>query len=133
MRKPTIVLAIILCGLGPPSQTLLAGTHEATQPYLAKGKFKLPLNTGEIREQWSELGYRKCYFRGKDEGWTRGEHTHPWFILFAGKKGKMEFIIQGQRFVLAPGDELYYPKDAEIAAKNLHNGRSEWFMCRKSH
>ena len=35
-------------------------------------------------------------------------------------------------FVLEPGDELYYPKDAVIAAKNLHDGYSDWFACWKN-
>ena len=121
-----------------PSQTLVAGNQDGTEPYLVKGQFELPLNTDEIREQWTVLGYRNCQNEGKDKGWTsdrperhNGEHTHSWYILFAGEAGKMEFIIQDQRFVLEPGDELYYPKDAVIAAKNVHDGRSEWFACWK--
>ena len=102
------------------------------------GKFKLPLNTDEIRERWKALDYFQCEYDGKEKGWSserperhRGEHTHPWYILFAGKSGKMEFIIQGRRFVLEPGDEFYYPKNAVIAARNLYDGRSEWFDCWK--
>ncbi len=142
MKNPIGFLAFLLLVLGTPSQTLVAGNQYGTEPYLVKGQFELPLTTDEIREQWPGprgneiLGYRGCQFIGKDKGWTsdrperrKGEHTHPQYALFAGKMGKMEFIIQGQRFVLEPGDELYYPKDAVIAAKNLHDGRSEWFAC----
>lgn len=138
MRYPALTLPFLLFAFGTPSPTLAADSQDGTEPYHAKGKFELPLNIDDIREHWSELGYRKCQFEGKDEGWTsdrperhKGEHTHPWYALFAGKMGRMEFIIQGQRFLLEPGDELYYPKDAVIAAKNLHNGRSEWFACWK--
>lgn len=138
MKNPIGVVAFLSLVLGTPSQTLVADNQDGTEPYLLKGQFKLPLNTNDVRERWIELGYRKCAFEGKDKGWTserperhKGEHTHPWFALFAGKAGKMEFIIQGQRFVLEPGDELYYPKDAVIAAKNLHVGRSEWYACWK--
>ncbi len=138
MKNPIGFMAFLLLVLGTPSQSLVAGNQDGTEPYLVKGKFKLPLNTDEIREQWTVFGYRQCQVEGKDKGWTsdrperhKGEHTHPWYTRFAGKKGKMEFIIRGQRFVLEPGDELYYPKDAVIAAKNLHEGRSEWFACWK--
>ena len=135
MKNPIGLLAFLLLVLGTPSQTLVAGNQYGTEPYLVKGQFELPLTTDEIREQWTVLG--ECQFAGKAEGWTTGkskgwyigDHTHPQYALFAGKMGKMEFIIQGQRFVLEPGDELYYPKDAVIAAKNLHDGRSEWFAC----
>ena len=138
MRDPTVALALLSLALATSSQTLAAGDQDDTEPYIVKGQFELPLSTDEIRERWSVLGYRQCQFEGKDEGWTsdrperhKGEHTHPWYALFAGKMGKMEFIIQGERFVLEPGDELYYPKDAIIAAKNLNDGRSEWFACWK--
>ena len=121
-----------------PSQTLTAGSQDGTDPYIVKGKFELPLNTGEIKEQWEALGYRSCKISSKPKGWTsdrperhNGEHTHPEYVLHAGKLGEMEFIIQGQRFVLEPGDELYYPKSAIMAAKNLHDGRSVFLVCWK--
>jgi hypothetical protein len=138
VKNSICLLAFLFLIAGTPSQTLIAGNQDAAEPYIVKGKFELPLNTGEIREQWAVLGYRNCEFGGKDKGWTsdrperhNGEHSHPWYTLFAGKVGEMEFIIQGQRFVLEPGDELYYPKDAVISAKNLHDGYSGWFDCWK--
>ncbi len=137
MKNPIGFLAFLLLVLGTP-QTLVAGNQDGTEPYLVNGKFKLPLNTDEIEEQWKAFGYLQCEFDGKEKGWSserperhKGEHTHPWYVLFVGKSGKMEFIIQGQRFVLEPGDELYYPKNAVIAARNLYDGRSEWFDCWK--
>ena len=138
MKKPISFLAIpvLVLVFGIPS--LIASGQDGTEPYFVKDKFWLPLNTDEIREQWKTLGYHECELEGKVKGWTsdrpgrhKGEHTHSWYALFVGKTGKMEFIIQEQRFVLEPGDELYYPKDAVIAAKNLHDGRSEWFACWK--
>ncbi len=116
----------------------IAGTEDASEPHFVKGKFELPLKTDAIREQWEAAGYSQCEFDGKEKGWSserperhKGEHTHPWYVLFVGKSGKMEFIIQGRHFVLEPGDELYYPKNAVIAARNLYDGRSEWFDCWK--
>ena len=138
MKNLISLLAFLFLIVGMPSRTIVADSQDDTAPYIVKGKFELPLNTSEIKEQWTILGYQRCQFEGKNKGWTsdrserhNGEHTHPWYVLFAGKMGEMEFIIQDQRFVLEPGDELYYPKDAVIAAKNLHDGRSEWFSCWK--
>ena len=139
MKNPIGIMAFLLLLLGTPSQSLVAGNQDGTEPYLVNGKFKLPLNTDEIKEQWKALGYFQCEYDGKEKGWSseragrhKGEHTHPWYILFVGKSGKMEFIIQGRHFVLEPGDELYYPKHAVIAARNLYDGRSEWFDCWKN-
>ena len=136
MKKRLGYLAILVLILGIP--TFVASSRDGAEPYLVKSKFALPLDIVEIREQWKALGYQQCAIEGKVKGWTsdrperhKGEHTHPWYALFAGEAGKMEFIIQGQRYVLEPGDELYYPKDAVIAAKNLHDGHSQWFACWK--
>jgi hypothetical protein len=138
MKNPIGFMACLLLVLGTSSQSLVAGNQDGAEAYLVKGKFELPLKTDAIREQWEALGYSQCEFDGKEIGWSserpernKGEHTHPWYVLFAGKSGKMEFIIQGRRFVLEPGDELYYPKNAVLAARNLYDGRSEWFDCWK--
>ncbi len=136
MKKRLSFRAILVLVFGIPS--LVASSQDGTEPYLVKGKFGLPLNIVEIREQWKGLGYQQCSFERKAKGWTsdrperhKGEHAHSQYVLIAGETGEMEFIIQEQRFVLEPGDELYYPKDAVIAAKNLHDGRSQWFSCWK--
>ncbi len=128
---PALVLAM-------PWPRGVAGTQDETVPHFVKSKFELPLAVDEIKKEWKALGYSQCEFDGKEKGWSserpgrhKGEHTHPWYVLFAGKSGKMEFIIQGRHFVLEPGDELYYPKNAVIAARNLYDGRSEWFDCWK--
>ncbi len=105
--------------------------HAQSHPTFVEGKFVVPLDREVVKQEWKRLGYSGCQYEGKGNGWTKGEHTHAWYILFAGKAGKMEFIINDRRFVLEPGDELFYPKDAVIAASNLHNGRSEWFACLK--
>jgi len=138
VKNPICLLAFLFLIAVTPSQTLIAGSQDGTDPYIVKGKFKLPLNTGEIKEQWAALGYRSCSLEDKSKGWTsdlperhKGEHTHSEYVLYVGKLGEMEIIIQGQRFVLEPGDELYYPKNAVVAAKNLHDGRSVFLVCWK--
>ncbi len=131
MRKPIGLLVLFVLVFGIPSRNLVADIRDGIEPHLVKDKFELPLNTDQLREQWKALGYLKCQYSSKSKGWTRGEHTHPWYILFVGITGEMEFIIKDQRFVLGPGDELYYPKDAVMTGKNLHDGQSTWFMCEK--
>ena len=130
-----VSLTMIVGALASP---LAARAQDETQPTFVKGKFDVPLDHEVVKQEWQALGYSRCQYEVKEKGWTserperhEGEHTHPWHALFAGKSGKMEFIIDDRRFVLEPGDELYYPKDAVIAARNLHDGRSDWFACWK--
>ncbi len=122
---PALFLAI-------PSPSGVAGARDETAPDFFSSKFELPLGFDEITKEWKALGYSQCQFEAKGKGWSKGEHTHPFHILLAGKTGQMEFIIEGRRYVLEPGDELYYRKNAVMAARNLHDEPSEWFTCRKS-
>ncbi len=131
-----VSLSIII---GAFASSLGVRAQEETQPTFVKGKFDVPLDHEVVKQEWQALGYSSCQYEGKEKGWTserperhKGEHTHPSYILFAGIAGKMEFIINDQRFVLEPGDELFYPKDAVMAARNLYDGRSQWFECWKS-
>ena len=110
---------------------LVTHAQDKSQPTFVKSKFDVPLDRDAVKQEWKRLGYAICKNGSKEKGWAKGEHTHPRYLLFAGKAGKMEFIINDQRFVLEPGDELFYPKDAVIAARNLYDGRSEWFACWK--
>ncbi len=110
---------------------LVTHAQDESQPTFVKGKFDVPLDRNAVKQEWKRLGYSICKNDSKEKSWARGEHTHPRHLLFAGKAGKMEFIINDQRFVLEAGDELYYPKDAVISAQNLYDGNSEWFECLK--
>ena len=128
-----ISLMAIIAALALP---LVAQAQDESRPTFVKGKFEVPLDHETVKKEWKELGYSSCQNEGKEKGWTserperhKGEHTHIWHALFAGLGGKMEFIIDDQRFVLEAGDELYYPKGAVIAARNLYDGRSDWFAC----
>jgi len=44
----------------------------------------------------------------------------------------MEFLIAGQRFVVEPGDEFFYPAHAVHSAQNLYEGISEVMSSSKS-
>jgi hypothetical protein len=131
-----VFLTMIIGVLASP---LVAHGQDETQPTFVKDRFDVPLDREAVKQEWKGLGYFRCAIEGTEKGWTserperqKGEHTHPSYILFAGIAGKMEFIINDQRFVLEPGDELFYPKDAVIATRNLYDGRSQWFECWKS-
>ena len=68
MKNPIGFMAFLLLVLGTSSQSVVAGNQDGTEPYLVKGKFELPLNTDEIREQWNALGYVQCEYDGKEKG-----------------------------------------------------------------
>ncbi len=65
MKRPISFLAILVLVFEIPS--LVASSQDGTEPYLVKGKFGLPLNTGEIREQW-EAWLPRVSIRSQGQG-----------------------------------------------------------------
>ena len=43
----------------------------------------------------------------------------------------MEFTVADKNYVMEPGDELYYPANLRMAARNLLNGPSEFLQSIK--
>jgi quercetin dioxygenase-like cupin family protein len=43
----------------------------------------------------------------------------------------MEFLIAGQRFVVEPGDELFYPAHVVHSARTLYDGTSQMLESSK--
>ena len=129
MRKATRLLAILAIVIAVPA--VVAAAQDETEPRIVKGKFELPLNVAAVMQEWEPLGYSSCEFATRLKGWSVGGHTHPWYALAAGRTGRVEIIIEGRRFVLEPGDELYHPKNAVTALRNLNDGPSNWFYCSK--
>jgi len=43
----------------------------------------------------------------------------------------MEFIMAGQRFVVEPGDEIFYPAHVVHSARNLYDSTSQMLVGSK--
>ena len=55
----------------------------------------------------------------------------PVNIIITVVAGRMEFIIAGRRFVVEPGDELFYPAHVVHSARNLYDGTSQMMEISK--
>jgi mannose-6-phosphate isomerase-like protein (cupin superfamily) len=115
-----IVLAVSVMG-GP----VLADSHGSDQPTFTKGKFAVPISLEDVTTDWTARGYSTPAVRHYAHGWSRGEHTHAEHLIITVVAGRMEFIIAGQRFVVEPGDELFYPAHMIHSARNLYDGTSQ--------
>jgi mannose-6-phosphate isomerase-like protein (cupin superfamily) len=94
-------------------------------PTLTKGKFTVPINQENVKQDWAARGYSALRIRYYPQGWSRGEHTHPESLIMTVLVGRMEFTFGGQRFVLEPGDELSYAANTVHSAKNLYDGPTQ--------
>ena len=87
--------------LGAMAYGLLAGrTHvEAADsegdkgPTLAKGKFAVPVDQENVKQDWTARGYSAPRIRYYPHGWSRGEHTHPVSLIMTVLSGRMAFTF----------------------------------------
>ena len=99
-------------------------------PVLVKGKFETPVNLESVVADWKARGYSDWVSSWKEKGWS-SERTYFKNCVRAVLAGRMEYIIDGQRFVLEPGDEFFYPANAMQTARNLSDGVSKILVATK--
>jgi mannose-6-phosphate isomerase-like protein (cupin superfamily) len=98
------------------------GREGEEKPTVTKGKFAVPVNPENVKQDWTTRGYSAPQLRSYPQGWSRGEHTHPVSLIMTVLSGRMEFTFAAQRFVLEAGDELSYAANPVHSAKNLYDG-----------
>ncbi len=99
-------------------------------PVLIKGKFQTPVSQEDVVADWKARGYSDWTSSWKEKGWS-SERAYSKNCVRAVLAGRMEYIIDGQRFVLEPGDELFYPANATQTARNLSDGVSKMLVATK--
>ena len=123
------VLAIV--GISVTLDAPIANGLGSAKPTLIEDKFDLPADRGVVARDWVSRGFDEPRVEVYQRGWGRGEHAHPYSLLMTLTTGRMEFIIAGQRVVIEPGDELFYPERAVMLARNLHDGDSRVLISRR--
>ena len=93
-------------------------------PVLVKSKFQTPVSLDGVVADWKVRGYSNWSSSWKAEGWS-SDRAFSGYCLRTVLEGRVEYIIEGQRFVLEPGDELFYPANATQTARNLYDGVSK--------
>ena len=97
-------------------------------PVLVKSKFQTPVSQDGVVADWKARGYSDWTPSWKEKGWS-SEWSFSQNCLRTVLVGRVEYIIEGQRFVLEPGDELFYPANATQTARNLYDGISEMLIA----
>jgi len=120
-----VLVVSVIIGLG------LADAQESNPPTFTKGKFAVPVNRDAVTAEWAARGYSYPEVKRYAQGWSRGDHTHPVHLVITVVAGRMEFLMAGQRFVVEPGDELFYPAHTVHLARNLYDGTSQMMEASK--
>lgn len=97
---------------------------------LVKGKFQTPVSQEGVVADWKARGYSDWSSSWKQKGWS-SDRAYYKNCVRTVLAGRMEYIIDGQSFVLEPGDELLYPAYAPQTARNLSDGVSKVLVATK--
>ncbi len=91
---------------------MMAAIVEATAgeaPVLVRGKFQTPVSLEGVLADWKARGYSDWTSSWKEKGWS-SERTYSKNCVRAILAGRMEYIIDGQRFVLDPVTNSSIPR-----------------------
>ena len=103
----------------------VAAAGAERQATFTKGKFAVPISPEAVEADWTALGYSKPKVESYAQGWSRGEHTHPVHLIMTIVAGRMEFVFGEERYVVEPGDEIFYAANTVHSARNLYDGTTQ--------
>ena len=108
-----------------------AAAGDDKQATFTKAKFAVPISPEAVEADWTSLGYSKPKVELYAQGWSRGEHTHPVNLIMTIVAGRMEFVFGGERYVVEPGDEIFYAAQTVHSARNLYGGTTQMIESSK--
>jgi glyoxylate utilization-related uncharacterized protein len=95
-----------------------------------KGQFKAPISQEAIIANWKARGFSNWSVSAKPKGWSRSS-SYAYNCLRTVLSGRVEYVIDGKRYVAEPGDEIAYPANAKQTVTNLHDGDSVVLVATK--
>ena len=125
-KRSVYVVAGVVMAACLTMEPALAGTDDQEPPpTFTKGKFAIPICREAVEADWTARGYSNPKMESYVQGWSRGEHTHPVNLIMTIVTGRMEFVFGTQRFVVEPGDEIFYAAHTVHSARNLYDGTTQ--------
>ena len=124
MKRPIRFLVSVFITISV-IRLVVAGANDEEQATYTKGKFAVPISDEVVEADWTARGYAKPKIESYAQGWSRGEHTHPVNLIMTIVTGRMEFVFGTQRFVVEPGDEIFYAAHTVHSARNLYDGTTQ--------
>ncbi|MEN8129996.1 MAG: cupin domain-containing protein [Pseudomonadota bacterium] len=93
--------------------------------HVIKNRFLQPLNRTEVEQDWQSRGY-SCELFIDPPGQQWNNFVHPTNELVTVVEGVLEMTVEGQRWIVGPGDEVFIPKGAVHSVSNVHQGMTRW-------
>lgn len=94
-------------------------------PSLARQKFSVPLDRGQVAQDWKQQGY-SCDLFTDPPGREWNDFVHTTNELVTVVVGKLRLTIGDQEIVAEPGDEVFIPRGAIHSVKNVASSTTHW-------
>ena len=102
-----------------------------TEEFVTRGKFRKPVDHGEVSRAWQERGY-DCALQavapGSDRPGSTRERSEARDLLITVSDGELDVELGGVDYVLAPGDELFIPSDTRFALRNRGTAEARYYL-----
>jgi uncharacterized protein YdcH (DUF465 family)/quercetin dioxygenase-like cupin family protein len=93
--------------------------------HLSARKFRVPVDPGAVARDWAGRGY-SCRLFTDPPGQEWIDYVHDTNELVTVVEGRLELEMRGERYALAPGDELFIPRGVSHTVRNMHTGTTRW-------
>lgn len=86
---------------------------------ISRGKFIPPIEQATVAREWRARGY-SCSVFTDPPGREWNDFVHDCNEVVTVMDGRLKLTIEGETWLLAPGDEAFIPKGAVHSVKNVH-------------
>lgn len=93
--------------------------------FLTRNKFTVPVDKAGVDRNWAARGY-SCDWFTDPPGREWNGFVHDTNELVTVAAGRLQMTIEGQTWIVEPGDEVFIPKGALHSVKNIHPGTTRW-------
>jgi len=94
--------------------------------FLTKDKFKLPINAGNVADNWKERGF-SCDIYNDVPGQQWLDFVHQTNELVMVLEGQLNIQVAEEAFIANPGDEVFIPSNTNHSLHNIYQGETKWF------
>lgn len=107
---------------------MLTGREPIEAPsdeYVTRGKFRRPVDQGEVAREWVQRGFScRAFTDPPGQEWRNFVHDTDELVTVVA--GRLEVVLHEERYVVEPGDELYIPRGVKHTLRNVYNGSTRW-------
>ncbi len=94
-------------------------------PALEPSRFAIPVDARAVCADWQARGF-SCDTASDPPGRAWRDYVHDVNELVTVLEGRLQVEMNGETWVLSPGDELFIPRGVVHSVTNVHSATTHW-------